>query len=86
MTQPNSTARNIVTEGMEALLLVRELVESADRVIALAKSADESAATDAAFVAAVVRLREAAKAARPLIAPPGPPSAPRGDWTEAMRA
>jgi len=45
----------------------------------------ESPDVDAAFVAAVVRLRDAANAARPHVKPPGPPVPPRGP-AEWMRA
>ncbi len=54
-----------------------ELVKAAEAVWELGKSEDESPAIDDAFVAAMVRLRDATRAARPLISPPGPPNPPR---------
>ncbi len=58
-------------------LAFMDLVKAAEDVVYLAKSENESPEIDDAFVSAIVRLRDAARAASPLVSPPGPPAPPR---------
>lgn len=50
-----------------SLITFRDLLDAADLVTSLAGSDDESPAVEDAFVAAIVRLRDAAEAARPYV-------------------
>ncbi len=69
----------------EALARVRTLLNTADAVVMNAGSEDDSPEADEAFVAGMVRLRDAALAVRVVLSlPPGPPNPPRGPWQEGI--